>query len=247
MSRPRKFRVIQNTPIANLYKPQGIPARNLKTVILPLEGLEALRLGDLEKMDHEKAAVLMEVSRPTFSRILSSARTVVAEAIINGWGIYIDGGNFIHKEEVMLERKEMECGDTPQKKQRGKVGLNENLKEITNEKNKMNKIIVSAMGTDLNAKVSFCFGRAHHFLLVDLDTMEFECIDNSKVDKMGSGAGIQTAEMVMKTGVKTVLTGGNVGPKAKAILTAAEISYIGNLSGLTVQEAVEKFKAEYLP
>ncbi|MCP4392987.1 MAG: DUF134 domain-containing protein [Alphaproteobacteria bacterium] len=61
MPRPRKQRVIQSHLVAAMYKPCGIAKRNLKTVSMPVEGLEALRLSDVEKMDHEKAAVLMEV------------------------------------------------------------------------------------------------------------------------------------------------------------------------------------------
>ena len=67
MVRPRKMRLVQNMPVASYYKPQGIPVRQLKEVNLSLEGFEALRLADAENLDHEKAALMMEVSRPTFS------------------------------------------------------------------------------------------------------------------------------------------------------------------------------------
>ncbi len=108
----------------------------------------------------------------------------------------------------------------------------------------MKKIIISSIGKDLDSQVNPLFGRAEFFLLVDIDTMEFECINNTEVNQISSGAGIQTAEMVIKTGVKNVLTGGNIGPKAKAALDLAEISYIEDLKGLTVKQTIEKFITE---
>jgi len=60
--------------MANAFKPQGIPARDLAEVVVPIEGLEALRLSDLEKLDQETAAARMNVSRQTFGRVLAEAR-----------------------------------------------------------------------------------------------------------------------------------------------------------------------------
>ena len=77
MPRPRKCRLIRGHPVATLYKPQGIPARDLQGVELPLEGLEALRLADAEGMDQESAANQMGISKPTFNRVLAQARATV--------------------------------------------------------------------------------------------------------------------------------------------------------------------------
>jgi predicted DNA-binding protein (UPF0251 family) len=66
----------------------------LRGVILSLDGLEALRLADAEGLEHEKAAEMMGVSRPTFSRLLSEARGIVAKGLVNGWAIRIEGGNY---------------------------------------------------------------------------------------------------------------------------------------------------------
>jgi predicted DNA-binding protein (UPF0251 family) len=63
-------------------------------VTLPVEGLEAIRLADAEGLDHETCARQMEVSRPTFSRILSGARYQVARALSNGWALRIEGGDY---------------------------------------------------------------------------------------------------------------------------------------------------------
>lgn len=95
MPRPRKNRMVQSHPVAAYFKPQGVPVRDLKEVTLPVEGLEALRLADLEGLDQESAASRMGVSRPTFSRVLSAARFVVSQALVQGRAIRVEGGDFI--------------------------------------------------------------------------------------------------------------------------------------------------------
>ena len=80
--------------MANVFKPRGIPARKLEEVVLPIEGLEALRLSDLEKLDQETAAGRMNVSRQTFGRVLAEAREVMAEGIVMGKMIRIQGGSY---------------------------------------------------------------------------------------------------------------------------------------------------------
>jgi len=94
LPRPRICRLVQEHPSVVYYKPRGIPLSDLREVVLPVEGLEALRLADLEKLDHETAASMMGVSRPTFSRVLAAARSAVARALVNGWAIRIEGGDY---------------------------------------------------------------------------------------------------------------------------------------------------------
>ena len=69
------------------FKPCGIPSKNLKTVTLTKDELEAIRLADLEGLYHEVAALQMEISRPTFGRILSLARAKIADALLNSKAI----------------------------------------------------------------------------------------------------------------------------------------------------------------
>jgi uncharacterized protein len=94
MPRPRMNRWIRHQPIVKLYIPHGIPLGRLRGVTLNLDGLEALRLADAEGLDHEQAAELMGISRPTFSRLLAEARGIVAKGFVNGWAIRIEGGNY---------------------------------------------------------------------------------------------------------------------------------------------------------
>ena len=79
-------------PKVCLFKPRGIPLSDLDVSVLSLDELEALRLADLEEDRHEHAAAKMNVSRPTFGRILERAHKTVADALINGKALQIEGG-----------------------------------------------------------------------------------------------------------------------------------------------------------
>jgi predicted DNA-binding protein (UPF0251 family) len=87
-------RWIRHQPIVQFYKPQGVPMGQLRGITLSLDGLEALRLADAEGLEHEQAAEMMGISRPTFSRLLAEARAIVAKGLVNGWAIRIEGGNY---------------------------------------------------------------------------------------------------------------------------------------------------------
>ncbi|MDD5648353.1 MAG: DUF134 domain-containing protein [Dehalococcoidia bacterium] len=94
MPRPRKCRRIAFMPGINYYKPAGVPLRFLNEVCLSFEELESVRLKDLEDLDQEQSAERMNISRSTFQRILESARKKIADALLNGKAIRIEGGNF---------------------------------------------------------------------------------------------------------------------------------------------------------
>lgn len=94
MPRPRICRLVQDAPRADYYKPRGVPLVRLREAVLPLEGLEALRLVEVDGLDQEAAAACMGVSRPTFSRVLADARRLVAQALVQGWALRIAGGDY---------------------------------------------------------------------------------------------------------------------------------------------------------
>ncbi len=93
MPRPRRCRFIRHQPPARAYFPQQAPPGPLRGVTLTLDGLEALRLVDVEGYEQEVAARFMGISRPTLSRVLAEARELVSRALVNGWAIRIEGGN----------------------------------------------------------------------------------------------------------------------------------------------------------
>jgi uncharacterized protein len=93
MARPKKCRCIACRPGASYFKPRGIPLIYLEEVSLSLDELEALRLADCEELYQQEAAARMEVSRPTFGRILHEARRKVAGAIVSGKALRIETGS----------------------------------------------------------------------------------------------------------------------------------------------------------
>lgn len=92
MVRPKKCRHVAKAPEVDFYKPRGIPLIELEEVNLTLDEFEALRLSDLEDLYQEEAASEMKVSRATFGNILKSAHAKIADAMINGKAIRIEGG-----------------------------------------------------------------------------------------------------------------------------------------------------------
>lgn len=82
-----------------VMKPAGVPAREIEEIVLGFDEAEALRLADLVGLYQEAAARHMGVSRPTFGRIIESARRKVADAVLNGKALRIEGGEVIIKEE----------------------------------------------------------------------------------------------------------------------------------------------------
>ena len=92
MPRPPCPRTVSGWPTAPVFKPAGVPLRELDEVVMTLDELEALRLADLDGVYQEEAARRMTVSRPTFSRIVEAAHRKVADALIHGKALRIEGG-----------------------------------------------------------------------------------------------------------------------------------------------------------
>ncbi len=94
MARPVKWRRIEAYPRYPLFSPMGQGAKGTGENRLKVEELEAVRLKDLEGLEQEECAARMEVSRPTFQRILVSARAKIANSLVHGKSIRIEGGNY---------------------------------------------------------------------------------------------------------------------------------------------------------
>ena len=92
MPRPKKMRSVSGYPSMKAFVPVGIPQTG--ELILSIEGMEAIRLSDFERLDQETASKIMEVSRQTYGRILNQARSIVSEALVTGKAIRIEGGTY---------------------------------------------------------------------------------------------------------------------------------------------------------
>jgi predicted DNA-binding protein (UPF0251 family)/predicted Fe-Mo cluster-binding NifX family protein len=99
MPRPFNERLVRCDLQQRRFKPAGVPARELEEVVLTLDGAEAVCLADLEGLYQEAAAQRMGVSRQTFGRIVEAARHAIADAIINGKCLRIEGGEIARRGE----------------------------------------------------------------------------------------------------------------------------------------------------
>lgn len=116
MGRPPKFRRVEFLPRCTYFKPAGVPLWSLEEIALTVEELEALRLKDIGGLEQEGCAERMGVSRPTFQRILTSARQKVTQALVEGRAIRVDGGHYEYvSRRLRCESCETEWEPSPTK------------------------------------------------------------------------------------------------------------------------------------
>ena len=94
MPRKKRHRLVTKEPPVSVYKPAGIPAMELDEILITIDEFEALRLADFEGLSQRDASAAMEISQPTFNRVLSSARHKVASGLVQGYVLRIEGGRY---------------------------------------------------------------------------------------------------------------------------------------------------------
>jgi uncharacterized protein len=94
MARHSTSRRVSFLPAVTYFRPVGVPATCAGVVRLLTEEAEAVRLKDGECMEQDEAAAVMGVSRPTFQRVLTSARRKISDALVHGKAVRIGGGHF---------------------------------------------------------------------------------------------------------------------------------------------------------
>ncbi|MGE0089712.1 MAG: DUF134 domain-containing protein [Bacteroidales bacterium] len=107
MPRPQNNRTVHEPPIFTDFKPIGVKGVSLESVTISLDEFEAFRLADHLGLSHEEAADEMDISRPTFSRLIEQARKKIADFIMNGKLLSIDGGNVHFRNNII---KCQSCG-----------------------------------------------------------------------------------------------------------------------------------------
>jgi len=231
MPRPRKVRLIGRTPIVTCFKPRGVPMDDLRTMILPVDALEALRLSDAMSLEHDEAARLMGVSRPTFSRLLTEARHAVATALTEGWALRFEGGDFqttdgTGDDEASCRRRRPPA-PTPRLEPQGK------------DQTIMNAIVAfpcSAPG-GLNATLSPHFGHCDAYTLVTLGDdgpTKMEVISNPGHGEEGCAGPVR---LLAEAGAKALVAGGmGRGPLGGFIQAGIDVYHSGD--AVTVAEGV---------
>lgn len=92
MARPIKARKICERPKINVFGPINYPKTSY--VFMTLEEYETIRLIDHNNMTQEECANFMEVARTTVQGIYDDARKKIADVLINGKILKIEGGNY---------------------------------------------------------------------------------------------------------------------------------------------------------
>jgi predicted DNA-binding protein (UPF0251 family)/predicted Fe-Mo cluster-binding NifX family protein len=214
MSRPSKRRYVSPAPRVVEFRPVGVPPQELRHLVLPLDGLEALRLTELVGLEQVEAARHMGVSRQTFGRILAAARRVASQALVGGLALRIEATKSVEIKAIATAT----AADVPA----------------------LMRVAVSAHAASLEAAVAPRFGRAPGFLIVDPRTMEFEYVANGADVDRTHGLGSDAAALIANAGATVLLTG-FVGAKAAWLLAQAGIRVADGLGALTAREAVERF------
>ena len=252
MSRPSKRRCVASLPGVTYFKPAGVPLRLLEEVRLSVEEAEALRLKEIEGLEQRQGATRMNVSRPTFQRILASARQKVANALLSGKAIRIEGGNY-----ELFTRDAMSGSQEETGRQQG----NESVQNIAygGARSLMKIAAVSEDGTT----VSQHFGRATHYVVYTVE--EGRVVKKEKREKSthhvagqehsavagerhGFDAAAQSTHAGMMSNIADcqVVMAGGMGWGARESLKAAGIETVMT-DILNIDEAVKLYVAGTLP
>lgn len=144
MRKPYRQRRVSAPPEFQFFKPSGIPRRELQTITLSIDEYEAIRLADHRGLEHKEAAQKMNISRPTFTRLIEKARKKVAIAIVDGMELAIQGGNV---DFVKNHHRCRNCGETHTTKAReivdecpdcGSTNVEDVAKKYMNDEEKQN-------------------------------------------------------------------------------------------------------------
>jgi len=92
MPRPRLHRRVRFWPGVTHFKPAGVRLAEINEIVLTMDEFEAIRWCDFNQISQKQAAKKMNISQPTLQRIIVSARRKIADALVNGKSIRIQGG-----------------------------------------------------------------------------------------------------------------------------------------------------------
>lgn len=122
--RPKKYKIVGKDPGIWRFSPRGKPGRP-DEIDLKIEEFESFRLAEYEGLKQVEAARLMRISQQTFSRLLKSARKTIADALVKGKIIKIQGGCYVitTREKLDSVRKQPGVIAVPAGRFEGKLRL----------------------------------------------------------------------------------------------------------------------------
>jgi predicted DNA-binding protein (UPF0251 family) len=164
--RPLRLRKISNPPPVSGFKPYGSKKNRSRaeSIFLHYEEYEAIRLCDYEMLNHNQASVIMDVSRPTLTRIYARARQKIAQALVQGSQIIIEGGKIYFDSEWFSCKS---CGcyfNNPEKEAKiEKCPLCHSTDIINFDENPENEEEISAHCHDVCVCTNCGHEQSHHY------------------------------------------------------------------------------------
>ena len=211
MSRPLKCRRVCHFPETREFLPaQG--AGEKPPVTLTVDEYEAVRLIDKEGLSQEECSELMQIARTTAQQIYASARKKLADALVDGLPLRIEGGEF------------RLCGGEGCARGCGGCFKREWSKRYLKPKGES---VMRIAVTYENGEIFQHFGHTEQFKLYDLE--DGKITSTQVVDTNGSGHGALVG-VLQALHVDALICGG-IGGGAQAALAAAGIKLYGGVSG----------------
>ncbi len=215
MPRPKRCRRICREPDVTFFLPKN--ANNEECVFLTMDEFEAIRLIDFENQTHEQCAKQMDISRSTVTEIYESARSKIADSLVNGKGLVIEGGNY-----KLCDGKSEWCYKKICKKRFKKCLKGDNIMRIA--------------VTYKNEEIFQHFGHTDQFKFYDVE--DDKIVSSEIVDTNGQGHGA-LANFLTSNKVDVLICGG-IGGGAQKVLSEAGIQLYGGVQG-NADAAVQAF------
>ena len=240
--RPKNIRKVNNMPSVAGFKPIASNSSRKDTIFLHFEEYEAIRLCDYEMKTQQEASVSMGVSRPTLSRIYTSARQKIAQALVRGVAIMIEGGVAYTDSEWFhcgvcglvfnninptLKIRKMECPI-----------CHSNDISISNININKNEIMMKiAIPTKENV-VDNHFGHCEYYTILTVGQDNQILSSETIPSPQGCGCKSNIAGELENMGVSVMLAG-NMGQGALNVLTTHHIKVIRGCSGNILDVATD--------
>lgn len=218
MPRPKRKRLVCREPDYNYFRAEGIaPAEK---VVLTVDEFETIRLVDLEKRTHEETARQMQISRTTVTEIYESARFKLADSIVNGKNLRIEGGHYRLREGDAFQF----CHDCKLCCSREK---NVNQWEMNAVIPQKGENVMRIAVTYENGNVFQHFGHTEEFKVYDVE--DGKIAESRVIGTNGTGHGA-LAGLLAEGGVDVLICGG-IGGGAQTALAEAGVKLYGGVSG----------------
>ena len=214
MPRPRKCRKVCQMPQIREFRPVGETAGE-NTVVLTVDEYEAIRLIDRQGFSQEECSSYMQVARTTVQLIYNSARKKIAEALVEGRVLRIEGGDY-----QLCSGEEEYCGCGGCWRHRRDGRKEERIEDSIKDGIEEAKSMKIAVPLDENKQdVCIVLARAPYFLF-RVEGKD-EVVENPAASAQG-GAGIQAAQFLVDQGIDALITL-RCGENAREVFQAADI------------------------